>query len=190
MGGARVFRKWNAGSGAFQTKSGKVPVVLEMCQLVPDVFGNVRQVSVFSRCFSSWSAGSGRFRKISEGFDVIPLFFQVGQLVPEDFGNNSEGFHVIPLCVRVGLRCSVAKGWFERYVGQRFSDLLRVSPLFFMLANGVQVFSMFPRCVSSCCPKVFGWFPSCPIVFHVGARFSAVSLVRFHCFPSGSTVWG
>ena len=74
MGGARVFRNWNAGSGVVQTKSGKVPVVLEMCQLVPDVFGNVRQVSVFSRCFSSWSAGSGRFRKISEGFDVIPLF--------------------------------------------------------------------------------------------------------------------
>ena len=78
MGGARVFRNWNAGSGAFQTKSGKVPVVLEICQLVPDDFGKFQKVSVFSRCFSSWSAGSGRFRKISEGFNAIPLFFQVG----------------------------------------------------------------------------------------------------------------
>ena len=97
MGGSRVFRNWNAGSGAVQTKSGKVPVVLEMCQLVPDVFGNVRQVSVFSRCFSSWSAGSGRFRKISEGFDVIPLFFQVGQLVPEDFGKQFGRFLRYPV---------------------------------------------------------------------------------------------
>merc|ERR1711965_1158936 len=91
MGGSRVFRNWNAGSGVFLTKSGKVPVVLEMCQLVPDDFGNIRQVSVFSRCFSSWSAGSGRFwKKIGRfpRFQVIPSFF-----------------------FQVGLRFSVAKGW-------------------------------------------------------------------------------
>ena len=103
MGGARVFRNWNAGSGAFQTKSGKVPVVLEMCQLVPDVFGNVRQVSVFSRCFSSWSAGSGRFRKVSEGFHVIPLFSKLVSWFRKISGTNRK-VSTFPRYRQVGLR--------------------------------------------------------------------------------------
>ena len=142
---------------------------LEIGQLVPGDFGNFRKVSVLSRCFRIWSAGSGRFRKFSEGFRVFTLFFKLVswfRKIPEKIGR----FPCYPV---------VFPSWSA--VFRLLKVDFNVIPLFSSLSTGFRLISMISHCFSSW-STVFGCFSCYPIVFHGGQRFSAVFLMRSHCF--------